>query len=48
MDGHHMIPCTVNNAKEIWEKINRNIDCKENIVVLCPICYRAIYMGNRD
>lgn len=24
MEGHHLIPCTVNNTKEIWEKINRN------------------------
>lgn len=48
MEGHHLIPCTVNNAKENEEQFNKNIDCKENIVSLCPICHRAIHMGNRD
>ncbi len=48
MEGHHLIPCTVNNAKEIWEKFGKNIDCTENIVSLCPTCHRAIHMGNRD
>ena len=48
MEGHHLIPCTVKNAKEIWEQFGRNIDCRENIVSLCPICHRAIHMGNRD
>ncbi len=48
MEGHHLIPCTVKNAKEIWEKFGINIDCTENIVSLCPTCHRAIHMGNRD
>ena len=48
MEGHHLIPCTVKNAKEIEEKFSRNIDCKENIVSLCPICHRAIHIGNHD
>ncbi len=48
MEGHHLIPCTVKNAKEIEEQFSKNIDCKENIVSLCPICHRAIHMGNRD
>lgn len=48
MEGHHLIPCTVKNAKEIWKKFGKNIDCKENIVSLCPICHRTIHMGNRD
>ena len=48
MEGHHLIPCTVENAEEIWEQFGRNIDCKENIVSLCPTCHRAIHMGNRD
>ena len=25
-----------------------NIDCKENIVSLCPICHRAVHVGNQD
>ncbi|MDI9497102.1 MAG: hypothetical protein QM270_01280 [Bacillota bacterium] len=48
MEGHHLIPCTVKNAREIEEQFRRNIDCKENIVSLCPICHRAIHLGNRD
>ena len=48
MEGHHLIPCTTENAKEIWEKFGKNIDCKENIVSLCPTCHRAIHLGNQD
>lgn len=48
MEGHHLIPCTVKNAKRIWKKFHKNIDCKENIVSLCPVCHRAIHMGNCD
>jgi 5-methylcytosine-specific restriction protein A len=48
MEGHHLIPCTIENSEEIWEKFGRNIDCKENIVSLCPTCHRAIHMGNAD
>ncbi len=48
MEGHHLIPCTVKNAVEVEEQFNKNIDCKENIVSLCPICHRAIHMGNSD
>lgn len=48
MEGHHLIPCTEKNAKSIWHKFNRNIDCIENIVSLCPNCHRAIHLGNND
>ena len=48
MEGHHLIPCTLKNAKDIWEQFGRNIDCKENIVSLCPICHRAVHVGNQD
>lgn len=48
MEGHHLIPCTVENAQEIWERFERNIDCTENIVSLCPTCHRAIHMGNQE
>lgn len=48
MEGHHLIPCTVKNAKEIWEEHGRNIDCKENIVSLCPTCHRAIHLGSKE
>lgn len=48
MEGHHLIPCTLSNAREIWEKFNRNIDCVENIVSLCPNCHRKIHFGNKE
>lgn len=45
MEGHHLIPGTILNAKAIWQKNGRNIDCVENIVSLCPNCHRAIHYG---
>lgn len=47
MEGHHLIPCTEKNATSIWHQFNRNIDCIENIVSLCPTCHRAIHLGNQ-
>lgn len=46
MEGHHLIPCTVENAEEIDKKYQKNIDCCENIVCLCPTCHRAIHFGD--
>lgn len=46
MEGHHLIPCTFNNAIEFMEKYNINIDCSENIVSICPNCHRAIHYGD--
>lgn len=46
MEGHHLIPCTVSNARTYWKRFNRNIDCKANIVCLCPICHRQIHYGS--
>ncbi len=48
MEGHHLIPCTVKNAKDIKERFDRNIDCTQNIVSLCPTCHRAIHVGNPE
>ena len=48
MEGHHLIPCTVFNAKTMWEKTKKNIDCLENIVCLCPTCHRAVHFGNKE
>lgn len=48
MEGHHLIPCTVENAEKIWEAFDKNIDCLENIVSLCPTCHRAVHMGSTD
>ena len=43
MEGHHLIPCTVTNSNYFWDKFNRNIDCIENIVCLCPNCHREVH-----
>lgn len=48
MEGHHLIPCTVQNSEFFWNKFQRNIDCFENIVSLCPNCHRAIHYGDWD
>lgn len=46
MEGHHLIPCTAQNAKEYWYKYKRSIDCVENIMCLCPTCHRKIHFGS--
>lgn len=46
MEGHHLIPCTIDNAQKIYHKCQRNIDCCENIVCICPTCHRAIHFGD--
>lgn len=48
MEGHHLIPCTVKNANFIWEIYQKNIDCVENIVSLCPNCHREIHFANKE
>lgn len=48
MEGHHLIPCTYTNAKHFWEKINRNIDCLNNIICLCPTCHRKIHYASDE
>ena len=46
MEGHHLIPCTQSNATLFWQTRNRNIDCENNIVCLCPTCHRRIHYGS--
>jgi hypothetical protein len=48
MEGHHLIPCTPSNAKYYWGKQNKNIDCEENVVCLCPTCHRRIHFGDKE
>ena len=48
MEGHHLIPCTVSNVEYFWSKYERNIDCVENIISLCPTCHRRIHLGNTE
>ena len=47
MEGHHLIPCTLDNAKKIFEERKRNIDCVENIVCICPTCHRQVHFGSK-
>ena len=46
MEAHHIIP--FNQAEYIYNKHKVNIDCVENIVSLCPICHRAVHLGEFD
>lgn len=48
MEGHHLIPCTAGNAQHFWKEYQKNIDCVENIVCLCPTCHRKIHYGSVD
>lgn len=45
MEGHHLIPCTVQNSEFFKKKFDKNIDCYVNIVCLCPNCHREIHFG---
>jgi hypothetical protein len=45
MEGHHLIPCTVMNSEYFMKRFNKNIDCFENIVSVCPNCHREIHYG---
>jgi len=44
MEGHHLIPCTVENSNLFKEK--SKLDREENIVSICPTCHRAIHFGD--
>lgn len=46
MEGHHLIPCTYANAEYFWATKKRNIDCKDNIICLCPTCHRKIHYAS--
>lgn len=48
MEGHHLIPCTVNNSEVFKGRFDRNIDCVENIISLCPNCHRAVHFGDLE
>lgn len=45
MEAHHLIP--IRYSEKIWDKFNKNIDCVENLVSLCPNCHRAIHYGSK-
>lgn len=46
MEGHHLIPCTVDNSSK-YKGLSK-LDREENIVSLCPTCHRAVHYGNAD
>lgn len=48
MEGHHLIPCTYQNATRFWDERKRNIDCEEIIVCLCPTCHRQVHFGSTE
>lgn len=48
MEGHHLVPCTVMNSEHFMKKFNKNIDCFENIVCICPNCHREVHYGEWD
>lgn len=48
MEGHHLIPCTPSNVEKFWSEYERNIDCVENIICLCPTCHRRIHFGSKE
>lgn len=47
MEGHHLIPCTYLNAQYFWKNMQRNIDCTDNIICLCPTCHRKIHYASK-
>ncbi len=44
MEGHHLIPCTVENSTRFSGM--SKLDREENIVCICPNCHRAIHYGD--
>ncbi|MDR2408379.1 MAG: HNH endonuclease [Bacteroidales bacterium] len=46
MEAHHLIPMAY--QVKIWEKYQKNIDCLENLVSLCPICHKAFHYGTDE
>lgn len=43
VEAHHLIP--MQYQKIYWEQANKNIDCIQNIVSLCPTCHRMLHYG---
>lgn len=42
VEGHHIIPISLNDS------FQENLDCKENIIVLCPNCHKAIHLATNE
>lgn len=46
MEAHHLIPTAY--LMIFYERYHINLDCKENIISLCPTCHRAIHFGTNE
>lgn len=46
MEAHHLVPMC--RQKEVWDKLNVNVDCVENIACICPTCHRAFHFGENE
>ncbi|HHX70505.1 MAG TPA: hypothetical protein GX708_20935 [Gallicola sp.] len=47
VEGHHIIPYTIDNTIKYQEK-NIFLDHNNNIISLCPNCHRQIHYGNKE
>ena len=42
VEGHHVIPIS-------WQdSFDKELDCKENVIALCPNCHKAIHYANNE
>ncbi|MCL2789474.1 MAG: HNH endonuclease [Desulfobulbus sp.] len=48
MEGHHLIPCTVDRSEAFMKEYKKNIDCVANIICICPTCHRAVHFGDEN
>lgn len=46
MEAHHLIPTAY--SRTFYERYHINLDCKENIISLCPTCHRALHFGTDE
>lgn len=46
MEAHHLIPTSY--SRTFYERYHINLDCKENIISLCPTCHRALHFGTDE
>ncbi|MDR0484871.1 MAG: HNH endonuclease [Alphaproteobacteria bacterium] len=42
VEGHHIIPLSLQNS------FQTDLDCKDNIIPLCPNCHKAIHLATTD
>lgn len=42
VEGHHIIPISLNDS------FQEDLDCKENIIALCPNCHKAMHLATNE